>query len=202
VRAACLSVSSDGGGYQYRLAPADGPLTEETFGKIPLPFVGKQGLRWKGGPAHGGTEIFFNGTYVTEGTVPAGSAWSRNPIPRNDMHQTGEGFAPPCAAFGMDTSMCEGMEDGEGGAEPTLEIVDRVMIPKGLKPGPYVLGWRWGAYCITVYVYALCLCLSVSDLRVCATDCEESNQIWCVQCLLCPSTVCSLASSCCSCSLS
>jgi hypothetical protein len=41
--------------YQYRLAPAAGPLNEETFGKTPLPFVGKQGLRWKGGPSKGGT---------------------------------------------------------------------------------------------------------------------------------------------------
>ena len=32
------------------------------------------------------------------------------------------------------------------------EIVDRIKIPAGLKPGDYVLGWRW--------------------------DCEESNQIW------------------------
>lgn len=30
-----------GGGYAYRLAPADGPLTEETFGKLPLDFVGE-----------------------------------------------------------------------------------------------------------------------------------------------------------------
>ena len=38
----CLS----GGGYQYRLAPAGSPLTEETFRKMPLAFVGQQGLRW------------------------------------------------------------------------------------------------------------------------------------------------------------
>ena len=82
------------------------------------------------------------GTYVSEGTVPAGSTWARCPVPRNDMHQTGQGFAPPCLAFGMDASMCEGMEDGSGGAEPTLEIVDRVMIPKGLKPGAYVFLYK------------------------------------------------------------
>ena len=48
--------------------------------------------------------------------------------------------------------MCSGMEDGEGGAEPTLEIVDMVRVPAGTPAGEYVLGWRW--------------------------DCEESNQIW------------------------
>merc|ERR1711924_495205 len=50
-----------------------------------------------------------------------------------------------------DPKMCTGMTDGQN-AVPDLEIVDRVLIPKGLTPGPYVLGWRW--------------------------DCEESNQIW------------------------
>lgn len=144
--------ANHGGGYSYRLAPADGPLTEETFGRIPLRFVGQQSLRWSGGPAHGGRQIHFNGTYVTEGTTPPGSMWSRNPIPRNDMYQTGVGFAPPCMAFGMDPSMCQGMEDGRGGFEPRLEIVDNIVIPTGLAPGAYVLGWRW--------------------------DCEESNQIW------------------------
>lgn len=43
----------------------------------------------------------------------------------------------------MPAAMCQGMEDGAGGAEPTLEIVDRIMIPKGTPPGEYVLGWRW-----------------------------------------------------------
>ena len=43
------------------------------------------------------------------------------------------------------------MQDGQS-AQPNMEIVDRVLIPKGLAPGEYVLGWRW--------------------------DCEESNQIW------------------------
>jgi hypothetical protein len=41
----CLRFTSEanhGGGYSYRLAPANGPLTEETFGKIPLKFVGQQ----------------------------------------------------------------------------------------------------------------------------------------------------------------
>ena len=124
---------------------------------MPLRFVGPQGLRWSGGPKHGGKEIFFNGTsamfischlsdhardifggagtYVTEGTTPANSQWSRCPIPRNDMHQTGRGFAPPCMQFGMPAAMCQGMEDGQGGAEPTLEIVDRVLIPEGTPPG-------------------------------------------------------------------
>ena len=38
--------------------------------------------------------------------------------------------------------MCTGMTDGQN-AVPNLEIVDRVLIPKGTPPGDYVLGWRW-----------------------------------------------------------
>ena len=142
--------ANHGGGYQYRLAPADGPLDEEAFRKLPLPFVGQQGLRWGGGPAHGGTELFFDGTYVSEGTTPAGSAWAKNPIPRNDktgQHGEASGFPPHC----KDVAMCQGMTDGST-AVPDLAIVDRVLVPKGTPPGAYVLGWRW--------------------------DCEESNQIW------------------------
>ena len=46
-----------------------GPLDEATFNKMPLEFVGQQGFRWAGGPKNGGTELFYNGTYVSEGTV-------------------------------------------------------------------------------------------------------------------------------------
>ena len=35
---------------------------------------------------------------------------------------------------------------------PNLEVVDSLMVPKGLAPGKYVLQWRW--------------------------DCEETDQIW------------------------
>merc|ERR1712048_323222 len=140
--------ANHGGGYQYRLAPKSGPLNEETFQKLPLKFVGQQTLRWGG---INGKNISIDGVYVSEGTVPAESTWVLNPIPRNDFAQTGKGFAPPCAAYGIDVSKCQGMEDGQS-ADPDLEIIDRVQIPENLPAGEYVLGWRW--------------------------DCEESNQIW------------------------
>ena len=136
--------ANHGGGYIYRLAPADGPLTEDNFNKIPLPFVGEQMFRWGGT-----TTLNFTGTYVNEGTTPAGSTWARNPVPRNDVAQTGQGFAPYCKE--TDGHFCSGMTDGAE-ADETLEIVDHVLIPEGTAPGAYVLGWRW--------------------------DCEESNQIW------------------------
>ena len=40
--------ANHGGGYSYRMAPADGPLTEASFGKMALDFVGNSTLRWDG----------------------------------------------------------------------------------------------------------------------------------------------------------
>ena len=88
-----------GGGYTYRLAPADAPLTEETFNKISLKFVGNPSLRWGG---VGGERLFFNSTAkgweVSEGTVPAGSMWRENPIARtvNEWFMYGAAFEPVC----------------------------------------------------------------------------------------------------------
>lgn len=90
--------ANHGGGYSYRLAPAAGPLTEKEFQKMPLKFVGQQHLRWDGGPAHGGSEISFDATDVEIGTVPHGSMWRQNPIPREG------GFSPHC----NNSVMCSG----------------------------------------------------------------------------------------------
>lgn len=46
---------------------------------------------------------------------------------------------------------CSGHSNG-GPLLPNLEMVDRLRIPATLRPGPYVLQWRW--------------------------DCEESDQVW------------------------
>ena len=94
---AALTEANHGGGYSYRLAPASSPLTEATFRKLPLEFVGQQMLRWGGGTANGGKQLSFNATYATTGTTPPGSMWAKNPIPRNDG-VTGQGYslAPGC----------------------------------------------------------------------------------------------------------
>lgn len=104
-----------------------------------------------------GKTHYFNRTTVSEGTHPAGSMWAMNPVPRawkdssgdwgpgSNHLQTGYGFQPFCENDGV--YGCTGMW-----GPYNAEIFDRVEIPAGLPPGPYVLGWRW--------------------------DCEESNQIW------------------------
>ena len=166
-----------GGGYQYRLCPASEPPTEACFARTPLEFVReKHALRW-----NNGTTLRIEGVFVDTGTRPAGSTWARNPIPRInfDSHSSGQPasasgcsehpapatgaacrqFAPPCpaddgwytqpgaAATNPLDVMGECSGDWTGGL-----IVDEVIVPAGLAPGEYVVGWRW--------------------------DCEESTQVW------------------------
>ena len=105
-----------------------------------------QGLRWGGGPAHGGAEISFDATEVTEGVVPKGYAWRRNPIPITGGHAGLPGpvnvpsFQPPC----KNHSWCIDDQDGRcSGIHCAPEIVDFVKIPSDVPAGEYVLGWRW-----------------------------------------------------------
>ena len=108
--------------------------------------MGQQTLRWGGGTAKGGKEISYNATYVTgDAVVPAGSMWAKQPIP---LVQEGVAqaypMAPGCAElWGKQApDMCAGMGDGSSAVD-TLEIVDRVLIPKGTPAGEYVLNWRY-----------------------------------------------------------
>lgn len=149
--------TNHGGGYQYRLAPANSPLDEETFQKLPLGFVGQQALRWGGVD---GKTILFDGVYLSNGTIPKGSAWAVNPVPINwHLNIIGNGSVAPkciedpnCNPACADWP-CENACRCSGRKGPyDLEIVDQVKIPTSLAAGNYVLSWRW--------------------------DCEESNQIW------------------------
>jgi len=153
-----------GGGYAYRLAPADGPLTEEEFRKIPLDFAGNSALRWDGDKSG---QLEFDaaarGWETSEGTVPAGSSWRKNPIPTVLWEREGPSFEPVCeesaackaaasAQHGpQGVCKCSGHSNG-GPLLPNLEIVDELKIPAGLAPGSYVLQFRW--------------------------DCEETDQVW------------------------
>jgi len=163
--------ANHGGGYAYRLAPADGPLTEEAFRLTPLDFEGESWLRWDGDVA---TQLAFNvserGWETSVGTTPPGSTWRKNPIPSGLWQREGPSFPPVCdesyeclkgysnfdnyhGLAPMGTCKCTGFSSGEvGPLLPNLEVVDRIRIPADLTSGDWVLQWRW--------------------------DCEESDQIW------------------------
>ena len=157
-------MANHGGGYAYRLAPADGPLTEAVFQRTPLDFVGLAGLRWDGNVS---STLYFNakakGWQTDVGTTPAGSQWRKNPVPTILWEREGPSFEPvceetdECRRFATEyrskpgACKCSG-HSNQGPLHPNLEIVDKVQIPPTLAPGRYVLQWRW--------------------------DCEESDQIW------------------------
>lgn len=145
--------ANHGGGYAYRLCPVDEALTEACFQRTYLDFsTNYSTFRWGG--VEGARHRFDAFDFVSEET---GAMWRKNPVPRawrnadgtwaNESNhlQTGEGFQPLCP--NEEGRTCTGMW-----GPYNLEIVDKVRIPSDLKPGAYVLGWRW--------------------------DCEESNQIW------------------------
>jgi len=148
--------ANHGGGYGWRLCSLEDKLEEACFQKTPLDFVSaKTTFRWGGA---GGKQTQFENVIVQgDQTTPAGSQWKKNPVPRawqdadgqwdakSNQLQTGVGFAPLCD--NKPPFVCTGMW-----GPYNLEIIDEVVIPAGLAPGRYVLGFR--------------------------QDCEESSQIW------------------------
>lgn len=159
-----------GGGYQYRLCPADEETTEECFQKMPLDFVREShAIMWNNGTLFPIKGVFVDGDVV----IPKFSTWARNPIPRVNTDniglfnetgcsggRAGGRFKPECQQFPspcpQDIGTYAWSEDGSGqgacSGDWTMGMIsDEVIIPD-VKPGKYVLGWRY--------------------------DCEETAQVW------------------------
>ena len=149
------------------MCPLGAELTEACFQQTPLEFVrSKQALQWKNG-----TRYPIKGVFVDEGTLPEGSTWAMNPVPRIDFDSRSSGqpagysgcvhrsdgtvagprcrqFDPPCPqdVGWYSQPPRKGSVDIEGecsGDWTGGRIVDQVVIPASLAPGEYVLGWRW-----------------------------------------------------------
>lgn len=144
----CLTLSvqinaNHGGGYSYRLCKLAGSrldLTEECFEQNPLNFVGDTQWIERVGDATRRVEI--RATRTKNGTFPAGSQWSRNPIPACNGYDGGSGpegcklpaqFEPPVDADG---------EKVYGFRALPWNVVDKVWVPPALAEGDYVLQWR------------------------------------------------------------
>lgn len=128
--------ANHGGGYQYRLCPADATLAEECFQKLPLPFASNSHLL----EYEDGSSETIPGLYVSEGTQPAGSTWSMNPFPYSNSQEPPQ-FPPPCNETvdrtKSDTGRCSGRDPFN-----TL-ITDQLTVPADITPGKYVLSLRW-----------------------------------------------------------
>lgn len=139
VKTAWTINANHGGGYQYRLCPLNEELTEACFQKMPVPFAGVQQLQFKDDPA----VRTINATYVSDGTLPLGSTWVKNPIPIDPSD-----FDPPCQE--KDPYSPHPVPEDKvwptrcwGNFPSHALIIDWLRLPPDLQPGEYVLGWRW-----------------------------------------------------------
>lgn len=158
--------ANHGGGYQYRICRikkesynVTEEATEECFQRTPLEFVGdKQWIQFGDGmDRNNRTEV--TATRVTEGVLPRGSTWTKNPIPAcNDIprlgghnHEcAGPMFPPPApGVYGFGVGSCAtGVESEKCTVEESARrvmpfgIVDKVRIPD-VPPGDYIVSFRW-----------------------------------------------------------
>lgn len=152
--------ANHGGGYSYRLCrlPAEGRggVTEACFQQTPLSFVGD--TQWIHFDT--GSRVEIPAVRSSEGTTPAGSQWTRNPVPGcfnnapgqyktngNNGICNGPQFEPPIPGlYGFNSNMPYGKKF------PGHHIVDMLQVPSHLAPGDYVISFRY--------------------------DCEQTSQVW------------------------
>merc|ERR1711934_1078861 len=139
-----------GGGYQYGLCPLESNLTEACFQETPMPFVGNSKMMiWDS------SIIELDSVDVSNGTLPVGSTWRMLGIPDvAGAAVSGWAFKPPCDEPGYPDHPPRFPHQGHcsGDWQHNLTVYDYLRVPEHLKPGEYVLGFRW--------------------------DCETSAQIW------------------------
>eukprot|EP00092_Neocalanus_flemingeri_P021199 GFUD01022973.1.p1 GENE.GFUD01022973.1~~GFUD01022973.1.p1 ORF type:complete len:364 (+),score=83.36 GFUD01022973.1:28-1119(+) len=158
-------LANHGGGYSYRLCKVEDldsldTVSEECFQQMPLEFVGETQWIQYGDDIANRTEIKANRT--TTGTFPAGSHWTKLPVPAClDPHKYGGGFFSPDTSCSYGTQFPEpapGLHGygsrylAPGKTDFTWSIVDLVRVPEDIQPGYYVLSFRW--------------------------DCEQTPQVW------------------------
>jgi len=155
-------VANHGGGYQYRIAavPSSGnfmDISEEDFQKTPLHFHGhKQWVQ----RTHDGHKIEIAAVRTNEGTMPAGSTWTRNPVPgcvnqRGQPYSNGADGQCKEPQFQPPAPWLYGFNPGHGNKYvhvPEHAIIDIIKVPAQLPPGDYVVSFRY--------------------------DCEQTSQVW------------------------
>ncbi|KAK3257674.1 hypothetical protein CYMTET_33251 [Cymbomonas tetramitiformis] len=157
--------ANHGGGYSYRLCKRSEGLTEECFQRTPLDFVGDtQFVQW--GP-DSSKRVEFKANRTRDGTVPAGSQWTKNPIPACAIwgggmsEEAGNACGPEGPQFPSPTADLVTGEPLEGFCEVAstnwrsdcnFTIVDKLKVPSSMAEGDYALSFRW--------------------------DCEQTTQIW------------------------
>merc|ERR1712151_1486529 len=125
--------ANHGGGYQFRLCPLESNLTEACMQETPMAFAGNSKLM-----IADGSIIELNSVDVSNGTLPVGG-WA---------------FPPPCHEPGYPNHPPGFPHQGNctGDWTHNITMYDYLRVPEHLKPGDYVLGFRY--------------------------DCESTAQVW------------------------
>lgn len=163
--------SNHGGGYQYRLCPLEDDsfpeINEDCFTAHPVPFADKSTVIRS--PYGKFDDFSIPAMDVTEGVYPEGAAWRMNPIPACNCdkgynctntddqtvytaYEAGKGDGVCEFGYQFEPSWPTGYGYWGSLAHWTKEedslmwtMVDKLRIPKSLKPGPYLMQWRWDA---------------------------------------------------------
>jgi len=158
-------LANHGGGYSYRLCRVDSleslsSVTEKCFQEMPLNFVGD--TQWIQYGEDVSSRIAIKANRTKDGTYPAGSHWTKVPVPACLDHKTnGGGFFSPNSSCPEGTQFLEpfpGLHGygtryhAPGRTDFKWSIVDKVKVPENIQAGFYVLSFRW--------------------------DCEQTPQVW------------------------
>lgn len=158
--------ANHGGGYQYRLCPAQSEITQECFERTPLAFVGEtQWLQYGLGFDRDSRVEIPAVSVGGDRVIPVGSTWRRNPIPPCKGSTSGGAYNVSCSGPTFDPAVEGAWGYGAGGivhntsatkedilkARFDFGVVDMVAVPN-VPPGDYVLQFRW--------------------------DCEAFSQVW------------------------
>merc|ERR1712166_620842 len=182
--------ANHGGGYAYRLCPKTEEPTEECFAANTLKLNDESYIQYG---ADRSNRTAFSTYRITEGTYPAGSQWTRNPIPACGDSSGGEGCAEE---WGEPAPLCATEEERDGRGFICTEP------PMFEPPLPGLFGYGWSA-CFDGTGNGTSLCseedqkahedlfkfniideLVVPDLPVgdywlsFRWDCEQTPQIW------------------------
>lgn len=177
-----------GGGYSYRLCPANKPLTEACFQEMPLTFADPHHhtLRF----ADPSKDFQINATMVPDSVTGTGQ-WLVNPLPYENENGTtccdyvvtppahcpykcpgcgapwyaADGACPTdCARFGLPHGGCDSryMDYSwiKGIDDHSFAIENTLNVPKDIPAGDYVLGWRWDAEA-TSQIWSTCADITI-----------------------------------------
>merc|ERR1719487_35764 len=148
-------IANHGGGYQYRLCPADRPLDEDCFKEMPLTYVNNTSVLWWSNGPKKDDQVSIEATRLIGRDGRVNNIWTKNPIPALNCPTGG---APPifsshqynCTGYQFQPPIDDPLYWGFSSYNLTDHeqqryipfIKDFVNVPD-VPEGHYVLSWRW-----------------------------------------------------------